>query len=104
MFGFGKKPSKADAALAVMPEATALVSERWRYVCDTLPYKAGVPLEDRIASFCIPMYEGLRKTFPSLRAAPESFLLIVVVKGIERAGTHTSEELYGALGMPPLPD
>ena len=104
MFGFRKRESKADAALAVMDQATALVTDRWRYLCDTIPYKAGVPLEDRIASFCIPMYEGLRKTFPTLRTAPEAFLLIVVVKGIERSGTHPADELYDAIGMPPLPD
>jgi hypothetical protein len=104
MFGFGKRESKADAALAVMEDAIGLVTKRWRYMCETIPYKPDAPLADRIATFCIPMYEGLKNTFPTLKAAPEPFLLIVVVKGIERSGTHTAEELYGALGMPPLPD
>lgn len=104
MFGLGKKPSKADAALAVMPKAIELVADRWRYYCETIPYRDGVPLADRIATFCIPMHEGLRTTFPVLRASPEPFLLIVVIKGIEHSGTHNTDELYGALGMPPLPD
>ena len=104
MFGLRKHKSKADAALAVMPDAIGLVTDRWRYFTDTIPFREGVPLEDKIASFCIPMYEGLKNTFPTLKGSPESFLLILVVKGIERSGTHTSEELYVALRMPPLPD
>lgn len=101
---FRKRPSKADAALAVMDDAIQLAAERWRYFCETIPYRADVPLVDRIPSFCIPMYQGLRTTFPVLKDSPDTFLLIVVVKGIERSGTHSREQVAEELGMPPLPD
>ncbi|MDQ2944779.1 MAG: hypothetical protein M3Y27_02325 [Acidobacteriota bacterium] len=67
MFGIGKEKSKADAVIAVMPQAIEAASDKWRYFCDTLPFKAEVPLARRIASFTIPFFEGARQNIPALK-------------------------------------
>lgn len=102
MFGFRRRKSQADDAIDIMDEAIGHVTERWLYFCDAIPFGPEVPLEYRITSFSVPMIEGLQKAFPVLKG-PESALLIFVVKGIERSGTHPVAEIYEALGMPPLP-
>lgn len=103
MFGFGKRQSKADAAVAVLGDAIVLASERWQFVCDKVPYRADVELVDQISAFTVPFYEGARKTFPALRDAPDCLLLLVVAQGVERSGTHSRAEVEQALGVR-LPD
>lgn len=103
MFGFRKKQSKADAAIAVLPDAIQRAAERWTYYSETLVFKPEVTLRARIASFMIPFEEGVRKNMPALRDAPAAIILLVVAKGIERSGTHTRAQIEQALGFP-LPD
>ncbi|WP_298671317.1 hypothetical protein [uncultured Sphingomonas sp.] len=103
MFGFGKKQSKADAAIAVMPQAIEAASEKWRFFCEKLVFKAEVPLADRIASFTVPFFQGARQNIPALKEAPDAVLLLIVAKGIERSGTHTKAQIEQALGTR-LPD
>lgn len=100
MFGFRKKQSKADAALAVMDDAIGMAAEKWRYSCEKLPHRADLPLVDRIASFLIPFSEGARASIPAFKDAPDAVLLIMVAKGIERSGTHTRAQIEDALGIP----
>lgn len=100
MFGFGKKKSQADAAIEVLPDAIALAAEKWRYFCDTLPMKEGVPLADRIALFAVPFFQNLHATFPGLRKSPESVLFLIVAKGVELSGTHTKAQIERELGTP----
>ena len=103
VFGFGKKKSKADAAIAAMPQAIERAAEKWAYFCETLVFKAEVPLVARIGSFLVPFEEDVRKNMPALRDAPGAVILLVVAKGIERSGTHSRAEIEEALGFP-LPD
>ena len=100
MFGFGKKKSKADVAIAAMPQAIDRAAEKWAYFCETLVFKAEVPLATRIGSFLVPFKEGVRKNMPVLRDAPGAFILLVVARGIERSGTHSRAEIEEALGFP----
>ena len=101
MFGFGKKKkkSKADAAIAVMDDAIQFASEKWTYFCSALPFKAEVGLAHRIASFLVPLSQGLRNNFEPLNDAPDPLLFLIAAKGVERSGTHTTKEIEEALGM-----
>lgn len=98
MFGFGRKRSKADATIAVMPQAIEAASEKWRFFCDQLVFTPEVLLVDRIASFSAPFFAGARQNIPALREAPDAVLLMIVAEGIERSGTHTRAEIEQALG------
>jgi hypothetical protein len=99
MFGFGKRKSKADAAIAVMDEAIGLAADKWRFFCEKMPFRDDVGLVDRIAAFNVPFSEGARKNFPALKDAPDAVLLLIVAKGVERSGTHTRSQIEQALGV-----
>jgi hypothetical protein len=103
MFGFKKRQSKADAAVAVLDDAIHLAAERWQFFCDKLAFRESVGLADRITAFMVPFAEGAGKTFPALQNAPEGVILMIVAKGVERSGTHSRAEIERALGLP-LPD
>ena len=102
---FRKKPSRADAAIAVMPEAIDFAADRWLYFCEQIIYKVDVPLMDRIAGFAVPAQQGIENNFPPLRNAPDGLLLMIIAMGVWKSGTHTREEIEAALGaqLPDLP-
>lgn len=107
MFGlFRKKPPKgaAEAALAVMPEAVTNAAILWDQFCRDLPFKAEVPLVDRINAFLQPYLIGARKRFPVLENSPDSMILLIVAKGIVQSGTHSNEEVAEALRLPYIPE
>jgi hypothetical protein len=100
MWPFKKKPSSADAVIAVMPDAISLCSKQWLYYTSTLVFKDEVPLRDRILSFASPMTEGLKNTFAALgNNAPPAIFMLIIAKGIEKSGTHSTAEIEAALGV-----
>jgi hypothetical protein len=94
---FSKREWPADRFLTLMPELIDRASEKWLYFCQTLKFKEGTPLVERITSFAIPAIDGMKR-IPELKDTPESMLLLVVALGIVRSGTHTKEEVENALG------
>lgn len=98
-----KRKSKADATLAVMDQAIAFAADKWSYFTKAMPFKADVPLKDRISMFLVPATEGLKNNYPALRSAPDAIFLLIVAKGIEKSGTHTRVQIEAGLGVQ-LPD
>ena len=100
MFGSKRRKSSADAAIEVLPEAIALAAEKWLFFCETLPMKAETPLAQRIALFSVPFFENLRNRYPALRKSPDAVLFLIVAKGVDLSGTHSTEEIERELGVP----
>lgn len=74
----------------VSAEGTAVVAflkGKWLYFCEALPFKEGVPLSARIASFIPPAREGVGNIFPAYREAPMELLLSMVSVAIMESGT-----------------
>ncbi|MDB5693559.1 MAG: hypothetical protein JWO81_2622 [Alphaproteobacteria bacterium] len=100
MWGFRKKPvSRADAAMAVMPDAIAFAAEKWLFFSERLVFKAEVPLADRIASFMVPAEQGIENKFPALRNAPGGLVVMIIAMGIVESGVHSRNEVEEALGV-----
>ena len=102
MWPFRRK-SEADLAIDVMDDVIAHVAEKWRNFQEFFVFKDGVGLEDQVFSFSVPMTEGIRNTFPQLRKSPDAVIFLFMVKGIEKSGTHTRDQLEKALGVE-IPD
>jgi hypothetical protein len=103
MWPFRRKSADTEKVIAVLDDTINIVAQKWRHFSTTLVFKEDVPLQERIAAFSFPMFEGIRKNVPELRKSPDAFLLIVVAKGIEKSGTHSRAEIEEALGAA-LPD
>lgn len=99
---FGKKASKADAVIEALPHAIQNAADKWKVFCE-LPFTQETLLVDRVAAFLVPFEEGLRKNVKAFKDAPAGIALIVVLKGIERSGTHSKNEIEEAFGLR-LPD
>lgn len=99
MWPFKKKPSPADAAIAVMDDAIDFAADRWLHFCRARPMRADVPLVDRIGSFFVPFEDGLKANFPALAKAPGPLPLLIVAFGIKQSGTHTQAQIEQALGL-----
>lgn len=94
-----KSSSKADAALAIMDEVVEIAAIKWKQFIHTMPFKADVPLVDRIAAFQIPFEEGLFENRPEFRRGGSGFALLITAYGIEASGTHSRPEIEQALGL-----
>ena len=95
-----RKKSRADAVIAIMDEAVASVADMWLHYTSTFVFKPGVSLHDQIMIFSVPVSEGLENRFPELRNAPPGVLLLIIAKGVERSGTHSTKQIEDALGVP----
>ena len=103
MWPFGRKPTDADRAIAVFDDAIGKATEKWIFFSEAVNFKDEVPLGERIATFSIPMFDGLRANFPALQKAPDAVLLLIVAKEVEKSGTNSRDEIEQALGTT-LPD
>ena len=63
MWPFRKK-SRADDAMALMPDAIEAARVKWLYFSKTLVFKDDVSLAHRIASFMVPFEKGLFDNYP----------------------------------------
>lgn len=103
MAWFRRKKSAADDVIAVMYDVIQTASDKWTLFSNTIIYKQEVPLVDRVTAFMVPFEEGLRANVPALRNPPDGLILMLVLKGIEKSGTHTRQEIETAFGLR-LPD
>jgi hypothetical protein len=93
----------ADRVTEVWDDAIRGAAEKWLYFSKVIVFKDDVELREKISSFSIPAFEGLRNNFPPLKEAPESVLFLIVLKCIERSGTHSRSQIETAFGIE-LPD
>lgn len=95
-----KKKSNADAAIAVSDDAIQLSCDRWLAYNEQFKFKDSVALQEKIMMFSVPMSEGLKNTFPVLRNSPDAALFLFIAMGVEKSGTHTTQQIEEALGAP----
>ena len=101
MWPFKRKKSEADLALEWMPQAINVAAQKWLEF-QNLPFNHGAPLGDQIFAFSIPLSQGLRQ-WKAFQGADEPFFLLIAAKGVEKAGTHSGDEIAAALQLPYLP-
>jgi hypothetical protein len=94
-----RKKTLADKVMEVSDPAINLVAERWLGFSQKLVFKSDVGLDEQIAMFSTPAFEGMRNTFPILRDSPDEVLFIWLLMGVERSGTHAKSEIEQAFNL-----
>ena len=103
MWPFRRPKSQAHKVIEIKEAAIAFSAEKWTYFCQVLKFKSEVPLRDQIQAFLVPLEEGLKNNFPVLRDSPSAITLLFAMKGIEKSGLHSRQEIEDALGIE-IPD
>ncbi|KPP94317.1 hypothetical protein [Erythrobacter sp. HL-111] len=98
MWPFKSKKNKADAALAEMPRAIEIASEKWTEF-EAQPFAQSMSLEEKIYLFVEALKNGFGE-WKAFRDAPDGFFLLITVKGIERSKSYLRLELEKILGCP----
>jgi hypothetical protein len=103
MWPFRKKQTAADRVVEIWDDVIERAAEQWIYFSKTVVFKDEVGFREKIIAFCVPVFQGLRNNFPPLKEAPEALLFLVVLKCIEKSGTHSRSQIEMAVGLE-LPD
>ena len=99
MWPFRKKVTAADRVIEIWDNAIERAAGKWIYFSKTFVFKNGVPLRTKIIAFSVPAFEGLRNNFPPLKEAPETVLMLIVLKCIEKSRTHSRSQIETAMGI-----
>lgn len=93
-----RKKSPADQAIEALPQAIDVAAQKWLEF-QRLPFRDDVPLEMKIMAFLVPLQDGLSK-WDAFRQSPDAIFFIIACKGVEKSGTHSTEEIERAIGLP----
>lgn len=77
MFRFARRRSKADAAVAALPEAIDRAARKRAYFHDTLAFKPDVSLVQQIQMFLIPFEQGVNNDIPAVKNPPSGIMLLM---------------------------
>lgn len=99
MWPFTKKPGIRNDALATIDEAITFAAQRWLAFSRSVPQRPETALRERIGLFARSIDSSLYKRFPSLAAAPEQVILLIVAKGVEQSGLVGRDEIERELGI-----
>ena len=94
---------KGHEIMALLEGDIPTVSREWLRFRESSAFPKGAPLVNQVRAFFSPMAAFLKKRHESRMPVPNEILLLVILKGIERTGTHTKSQLESALGKK-LPD
>jgi hypothetical protein len=97
MFGKGK-----SIAVQVKADTDAIVASlgpKWKMFCEKMPFKAEVPLADRIEAFAAPAFAGMLQHYPSTKSAPAGMLWMMVFTAILESKTHPVDEVNAAIAQ-----
>jgi hypothetical protein len=90
---FRRKKSKSDAVIEIYDELVSAAETKWLEYNDVMKFKDNVALKDIVTSFLMIIDEALRKNYKQLEDAPDEVIILIVINGILKSGTHTVEEL-----------
>lgn len=94
-----KKKSPADQVKADMDAIVTSLGPKWKMFCQTLPFKADVPLADRIEMFATPAIAGMMQHYPSTKSAPPGMLWMMIFTAILESKTHPAAEVNAAIAQ-----
>jgi hypothetical protein len=97
MWPFRKR--HVEDTLATIDQAIDFSAERWRVFSTAVAVSPDMGLRERIGIFARAFDRSLHERFPSLRAAPEEVILLIIAKGVEESRTIPRREIERALGI-----
>ncbi len=84
---------------ATLDEAVAFVAEDWVRLRNRLTVPANLNFRDEAAILAPVMRKSLLARFPDLWSANDQILLMVIARGIERAGLVARARIEKSLGI-----
>ena len=91
--------SRSGNALATIDRAIDFAAQRWLSFSATVALPPDMPLRDRIALFARSLDASLHGRFPTLAAAPEQVMLLIIAKGVQQSGAVPRREIERELGI-----
>lgn len=83
----------------VIDQAIMFAAERWLSFSLSVAISPGAGLRDRIGLFARSLERSLHRRFPSLAAAPDEVIVLIVAKGVEQSGAVPRGDIERALGI-----
>ena len=77
-------------------EIVEALKRKWTEFQTLLPFKADVPLSERIEAFVEPAREGILQNYPSMRAAPNVVIWEMIFVAVIESGSHPPDEVSRA--------
>ena len=99
MWPFRKKRSPQAETTEVIDAAILFAAQRWHAFSRTVPVRPGADLRERISLFARSLEKSLHSRHPTLAAAPDAVILLIVAKGVADSGTVPRSEIERALGI-----
>jgi len=102
MFGLFKKRNQASAAddFAVLSQqACSDIKEKWVYFNNTIHFKAGVSLAQRVEAFAQPVSQFFRESYPQLSLSGSKTFWLITFTAIAESGTHPASEVSTAMAQ-----
>ncbi len=95
MWPFKKKPSKADIAIASMPQAIDVACQKWLEF-EAQAFANAMPLKEKIFLFSEGLKNGLNQ-WEAFEGSPDALFFLIAVKCVERSKTYFRFEIESAL-------
>lgn len=100
MWPFRPKAAAAtDDAPATIDEAILFTAHRWCVFSGSVALPPEISLRERIGLFARAVDASLHGRFPSLAAAPDQVMLLIIAKGVEQSGLLARGEIERELGI-----
>jgi hypothetical protein len=99
MFWRKRKPREEEIADQLRAEAAKVVEvlkRKWVEFQTLVPFRADVPLADRIEAFVMPAREGILKHYPIMHVAPDGLIWEMIFVAVIESRTHPPEEVSKA--------
>jgi len=94
-----RRPIRQSDARATIDDAIRFTAHRWCAFSRSIALPPETNLRDRIGIFARSLDASLHGRFPSLAAAPDQVMLLIIAKGIEQSGLLARAEIERALGI-----
>ena len=99
MFGKKRKSREDEIAEQLHAEAARVVeilTGKWVQFQTMVPFRADVPLADRIEAFMMPAREGILQNVPIMRMAPNALIWEMIFVAVIESKTHPADEVSKA--------
>lgn len=83
----------------ILDEAISFAAERWTQCLGDGSLPSNLNLRDQATFFGPPFRRALLAKYPTMRAADDEVLLLVVAEGIAKSGTVSRDRIERALGI-----
>ena len=94
-----KRKAPTDQVMDDAAKIIEALKPKWEMFCQTIPFRADVPLANRIEAFASPAMAGMMQQYPSTKSAPPSVLWLMVFTAVLESKTHPTADVNAAIAQ-----